>query len=114
MQESCMAQNLTAVYYSSVRPCGEALANTAEEVIQAIKLEDPKAATNIMAAFGKKYGSSCSLSIVYLECCYRLGNCQLLQNDWHFWIAKERKILDDLKDVQVTDLLAILNTRNFI
>ena len=108
-QERCMLENLTALYHSSTRPCGEAFMNTVQKAIRVLKAEGRKAALRILAEFPRNHEQTCSKSDEYIECCYRQGNCDLLQNDLRFLIDKGKAILDELKGVQVIDIIAMID-----
>ena len=83
------------------------MADTAQEAIRILKTEGPKAAHKFVTYFNwRRKGEICDGFFYYMECCYRVGNCNLLQNDLPFLIAKVRSILGELEDVKVIDLLA--------
>ena len=109
-QERCMAANLTNLYQDSVRPCGEALAELAQDVIRVLKAEGPKAAQGFIGEVARKNDQRCKRLGEYFECCYVQGDCTLLQNDLPIWIAKAKSILDDLEDVQVIDVITMFAT----
>ena len=111
-QERCMAENLTVIYYASARPCGEAAMNTVQKAIRVLKAEGPKAALKILAEFPRNHAQTCNKIGDYIECCYRQGNCDLLQNDLRFLIEKGKAILDELEGVQVIDLITMIATAN--
>ena len=111
-QQRCIAGNMTAIYYSSARPCIEASVQHQRDAIKILKTEGPNAVNKFLAYFPRTTYAmyTCQKLPNYLGCCRILPDCELVQNDLHFWISKAREILDDLEEVEATDAAAWFST----